>query len=56
MNYFLLVISLSLVAGAQPKDYKVFSGCIEDVRINSKQIKMADLKLEGEAMPGCGKE
>ena len=56
MNYFLLIISLSLVAGAQPKDYKVFSGCIEDVRINSKQINMADLKLEGEAMPGCGKE
>ena len=38
------------------KNYKPFTGCIEDLRINNKQIKMSDLKLKGEAMPGCGKQ
>jgi len=42
--------------GMQPKGYKAFSGCIESVVIQDKQLKMADLKLSGEAIPGCGKK
>jgi len=43
-------------AGERPKGYQPFSGCIESVVLQNKEINMADLKLKGEAVPGCGKK